>query len=252
MNKAEQVAEALRAEIVGDTLRPAAPLPSEARIGQRFEVSRGTVRDAIAQLRQEGLVVSYQGKGSFVRAVDERPRHTHTRFLAVDADGDWVDVATRGWDPVEAPTTYRGNATAELALTLGIEEHAPLYVHDRVLADQEGRRQSHRLHLPIATVVDHPALEAEPFVTPEQLYKALRDAGLELTCTDYIRARVPSPADIATLDLHDGGLILIIRRLVRSIDGRALALEETRLSSEDTQVMMRVSTSTHERPLRTT
>jgi GntR family transcriptional regulator len=108
---------------------------------------------------------------------------------------------------------------------------APLYVHDHVLADQEGHRQSHRLHLPIATVVAHPALEAEPFVTPEQLYEVLRDAGLEITCTDYVRARVPYPADIATLDLQDGGLVLITRRLVRSTDGHALALEETRLSS---------------------
>jgi GntR family transcriptional regulator len=241
------VAEALRAEIVSGALRAAEPLPSEARIAQRFDVSRGTAREALGRLRQEGLVVSYQGKGSFVRAVDERPRHTHTRFLAADPDGDWVDVATRGWDPIERPTTYRGTASADLALALGVEEHSPVFVHDRLLADAEGRRQAHRLYLPIATVMAFPALEAEPFVTPEQLYGVLHDGGQELRCYDFLRARVPSPADAATLDIGEG-LMFVIRRAVRGTDGRTLALEETKLSGHDTQVMMQVAVSGHGNP----
>jgi GntR family transcriptional regulator len=243
MGKAAKVADALRHEIEAGRLRAAEPLPSEARLVERFDVSRGTIREAVGLLRQEGLVVSYQGKGSFVRAADERARHTHTRFLAAGPDGAWVDVATRGWEPVDRPTTYRGTASADLALALGVEEHSPLFVHDRLLVDAEGRRQAHRLYLPVRTVLAHPALEREPFVTPEQLYRVLRADGGALTCFDFLRARVPSPADAATLDLSDGGLMFVVRRAVRSEDGRTLALEETKFAAHDTQIMMQVAVS---------
>ena len=62
-----QVADALRADITSGALPVGAPLPSEATIVQRFEVARATARAAVAILRAEGLVVTYSGRGSFVR-----------------------------------------------------------------------------------------------------------------------------------------------------------------------------------------
>ncbi|MBW4716855.1 GntR family transcriptional regulator [Saccharothrix obliqua] len=238
MTKASEVAEALRARIASGELRPAAPLPSEARIGAEYAVSRGTVRDAIARLRQDGLVASHRGRGTFVRHAGARPRHTHARLLATDDDGDWVDVATRGWHAAETATRV-GAADAELALDLGVEEHSPVHVHERLLVAPDGRRQARRLHLPAATALAHPALTREPFVTPERLYRVLRADGQEVRCTDLVRVRVPSPAD-AALAVPDGGLVFVVRRVVRGGDGRALALEETRLSAEDTQLRVEV------------
>jgi DNA-binding GntR family transcriptional regulator len=52
---AEQVAEALRAKILGGELRPGAPLP-ELAIAASTGVSRNTIRDAIRLLGREGLV----------------------------------------------------------------------------------------------------------------------------------------------------------------------------------------------------
>ncbi len=47
---------------------PGSPLPSETELMDQFTASRGTVREAIALLRREGLVVTAQGRGSFVRS----------------------------------------------------------------------------------------------------------------------------------------------------------------------------------------
>jgi GntR family transcriptional regulator len=40
-------------------------LPSVRSLMQAYEVSDGTVKRALAQLRAEGLIVTYQGRGSF-------------------------------------------------------------------------------------------------------------------------------------------------------------------------------------------
>jgi GntR family transcriptional regulator len=61
-----QLADILRAMIKSGELQPRAPLPSESYLQQEQGVSRGTVRTAVAILRDEGLVVTIGGRGTFV------------------------------------------------------------------------------------------------------------------------------------------------------------------------------------------
>lgn len=42
-------------------------IPSEAKLGAAFEVSRLTVRQALYELRVEGYVIREKGRGTFVR-----------------------------------------------------------------------------------------------------------------------------------------------------------------------------------------
>jgi GntR family transcriptional regulator len=65
-----QLADILRGMITSGELRPRAPLPSESYLQQEQGVSRGTVRMAVAILRDEGLVVTIGGRGTFVRLHD--------------------------------------------------------------------------------------------------------------------------------------------------------------------------------------
>ncbi|GAB2660071.1 hypothetical protein GCM10027271_18480 [Saccharopolyspora gloriosae] len=69
----QQVANALRAAILTRTLTPGEKLPSGAELAKRYSVARMTVQQAIRILRDEGLVVSRQGSGVFVRERTERP-----------------------------------------------------------------------------------------------------------------------------------------------------------------------------------
>ncbi|HEX3790336.1 MAG TPA: GntR family transcriptional regulator [Pseudonocardiaceae bacterium] len=262
--KYQQVADALREDIANGVLPPAALLPSEAHLVERFAVSRDTARAAINALKSEGLVTVLHGRGAFVRARSERPAHTHHRAItdtgitapagtgARFADTD-IDADT--WRPVEEPTTYRGEATPELALALGVPEHTPLFIADRLLTDKAGRRLSHRLYLPITTCVDIPALAEDPFRTPGALYTALADGGFPLAFVEQVRAKMPTPDDANTLHIPDGTPMLLTRRVTvvnpggaanhatdqeigHGQDGpvRVLAMEETRLSAEDAQL----------------
>lgn len=63
--KWEQIADVLRARIASGELPPRT-LVSEVQLEAEFGVARGTVRKATAALRDEGLLVTTPGMGSFV------------------------------------------------------------------------------------------------------------------------------------------------------------------------------------------
>jgi GntR family transcriptional regulator len=61
-----QIKQILRAEITAGVWRQGDKLPPEPELMRRFGVSRITVGTALRDLAAEGLVVRYQGRGTFV------------------------------------------------------------------------------------------------------------------------------------------------------------------------------------------
>ncbi|EWM14464.1 GntR family transcriptional regulator [Kutzneria sp. 744] len=68
-----QVANALRAAILTKTFSPGDRLPSRNDLAKKYNVAPMTVQNALRELREEGLIVSRQGSGVFVRERTERP-----------------------------------------------------------------------------------------------------------------------------------------------------------------------------------
>jgi len=62
-------------------------LPSEHELAKSFEVSRPVVRDALKRLRDEGIIYSRQGAGSFVRGRSEA-RETLSVFRPAETIAD--------------------------------------------------------------------------------------------------------------------------------------------------------------------
>lgn len=61
-----QLVQSLRTDILRGTFRVGSQLPTEEELCERFSVSRHTVREALRQLRADGLVSSRQGSGTTV------------------------------------------------------------------------------------------------------------------------------------------------------------------------------------------
>jgi DNA-binding GntR family transcriptional regulator len=61
-----QLAALLRAQIQSGALPPGSPLPSILRLSQEYGVATNTVRKSLTILKNEGLVVSVSGYGTFV------------------------------------------------------------------------------------------------------------------------------------------------------------------------------------------
>ncbi len=62
-----------------------ARLPTEADLATRFDVSRPVVREALARLREDGVIISRQGSGSYV---SRRPAGAVLEFTQVDSIAD--------------------------------------------------------------------------------------------------------------------------------------------------------------------
>jgi DNA-binding GntR family transcriptional regulator len=69
----QQISEILRSRIAR-TLSSGDPVASEAQIQREFGVARTTARRAIRVLRNEGLVHTVHGEGTFVGAPNAAPR----------------------------------------------------------------------------------------------------------------------------------------------------------------------------------
>lgn len=76
----EQLAARLKAEILSGSRPSGERLPPEKTLADACGVSLITVRQAMAKLAEEGLVIRKQGKGTFVRA----PKYTrdYTRIMS--------------------------------------------------------------------------------------------------------------------------------------------------------------------------
>lgn len=72
-NLAERIIARLGADIRGGRLGPGARLPTEQALTSTLGVSRAVVREAVAALRADGLVVTRRGSGAYVADPAARP-----------------------------------------------------------------------------------------------------------------------------------------------------------------------------------
>ena len=83
MPKYQRIAEWLQQKIADGTYGPGDKLPSEQELREQFDVSRQTVRSALAVLEEEGLIYGRQGSGNFVRDPTEEEAGKSRRFAVV-------------------------------------------------------------------------------------------------------------------------------------------------------------------------
>ncbi|MFC9245193.1 GntR family transcriptional regulator [Streptomyces sp. NPDC057136] len=67
----QHAADAIRREIKAGRFKPGEQLPSYKELQERFNIASMTARSALGVLRDEGLVYTVQGRGSFVADKDQ-------------------------------------------------------------------------------------------------------------------------------------------------------------------------------------
>jgi GntR family transcriptional repressor for pyruvate dehydrogenase complex len=66
-----RVVAGLKDRVLSGELAPGSKLPTESELIEEYAVSRTVVREAVTRLRGEGLVETFQGRGSFVLTLPE-------------------------------------------------------------------------------------------------------------------------------------------------------------------------------------
>lgn len=90
----QQVADAIRAEIMAGTLPPGKRIPSIRDLAQRYQVAQMTANNAVSLLRTAGLVYTSPGRGTFVHSDAEAVAGDPEKPSGVDAVNQRVDELT--------------------------------------------------------------------------------------------------------------------------------------------------------------
>lgn len=129
------VAMKLREGILSGKYPPNSKLPSLHDLIEEFRVSTISIRRAIAELTNEGLIYGEQGRGIFVK-----PKSVIHRVLPVSANSSTGDeIARAGFKPrIQELKRDRIAAPEEVALRLGLPPRTKIHRHQKmVFADEE-------------------------------------------------------------------------------------------------------------------
>ena len=105
------ISEQIQQQIIDGNYLPGDKLPSERELIEKWQVSRITIRRAIANLVQQGLVSTYQGKGAFV---NQKHKVIYTlssplTFLQDDLGSQGIELSIQNivYEPVTPPSQIR-------------------------------------------------------------------------------------------------------------------------------------------------
>jgi DNA-binding FadR family transcriptional regulator len=149
--RGERVYEAVLSAIMDGSFALGSRLPTEVALAQRFSVSRPLVREALARLRDDGLVYSRQGSGSFVRA---RPDRSVLRFARLDSLAG-IHRIYEFRQSIEGDAAYWAATRGDRKM-LGAIAKALAVMDEAIESDQIGAVADFELHAAIARASVNP------------------------------------------------------------------------------------------------
>lgn len=207
-----QVKESLLSEIRSKQLKVGDLIPSESELQERFKVSRITIRRAIQELVQDGLLYTQQGKGTFV----SKPKASQELNLI----SSWAEtMAALGMHPETKVISYSEEpAPVNVAKMLDIPIGSMVYRLERLrYADKE----------PICIMINYlvPAIVPgflEKGLKGESLYEMLeRNYNIMLSrAEETVEAKAAKVSEAAMLNVKRGFPLLHATRVTYDITDR--------------------------------
>lgn len=230
-----QVADELRRGIRNGTYTPGQRLASERELGVTYGTSRVTIRQAIAELRAEGLIIAEHGRGLFVR----RPREVMRLGRSRLSKTEWhagrgmftTDAADHGFTPRVEVEIRREAADDRTAHLLAVDAGADVLVRDRLMFADERPVQLARSQLP-ADLVGNTAIEEEE-TGPGGIYARLAELGREPdNFVQVVGSRMPTPEEASALQLDGGTPVLLVTRIAYDAAERPVEVNDMVLAAD--------------------
>ena len=210
----QQLQRALRDAIEKGVIAPEDALPPERDLAEMLGVSRITVRKAIDELAEEGLLVRKQGSGTFVSNRVEKNFAKLTSFSE--------DMRARGRDPRSVwLTKAAGTVTPEESLTLRSSPGTPVFRFHRIRYADDAP-----MALEYATVLATclPSVEA----VETSLYEALEKTGNRpVRALQRLRAVLFTAEQAKLLKAQERDAGLLVARVGYLKDGRAVEFSQS-------------------------
>jgi GntR family transcriptional regulator len=209
-----QVKTSILRQIEAGHWRPGDRLPSEDELGERFHVSKITVRQALRELALIGYIRREQGRGTFVQRPPllEGPRKLTSFSEEMRRQG--VRASSQVLEQGVVP------ASADVASILGIAEDEPVFRLRRLRLADGDPMGVQTAYIPVCLA---PRIEAHDFEIAS-LYEVLGEdyALVPATAHETHFAFAVGVDDAALLRLDIGAPVMGAELIARLPDGRAL------------------------------
>ena len=185
-------------------------LPSEREIASMLDISRVTVRKALAELVEDGVLTQKRGSGTFVTGGNQRVEQRLSRLTSFTED-----MLARGLTPsVRWLLKTVAPPTPEEAMVLGLS------TGERVIRLRRLRLADDR-PMALEQAVVAARLLANPEAIGNSLYAALEAAGIRpVRALQRLSAESLNAEDARVLGVEPGAPALYIERITYLKDGR--------------------------------
>jgi GntR family transcriptional regulator len=221
-----RIADDLRLLMETGAYQPGDQLPTYEDLCGRYRCSTGVARKAIDLLRNQGLVISQQGKGVFVRERLRPKRYGISRYRrSAWQQGTAIHDAEAQGQGFGVRQVYRelGEVPAPPAVTqaFGLSPSAPVWVRRRttIVADRPHQLADSYYPLDLATGTALTRVDSGPGGG----FARLEEAGEPLAeISEDWSARMPTSPESSLLQLPGGTPVIDLTRVVYDVHGRAV------------------------------
>jgi GntR family transcriptional regulator len=205
----QQLRDLLAERIAKGEWKPGSIIPNEGDLAREFGVSAGTMRKALAMLENEHLITRKQGRGTFVN--DPVAEGLADRFCNIRGAGGNPVVGR-----VEASEVEQAAATEIEARRLQLLSGDPVWRIRRVRFDGDSALMYEDVSLPVALF---PGLSE----SSSRIVLLAHQYGLLLGKADEkLSVGMATGEAAAALNIPEGSPVMVLDRVVRTIDGRAV------------------------------
>lgn len=204
-----QLERELLARIKQNEWEPGELIPTESEICAAYELSRTTVRQALANLVHQGVIVRRAGKGSFVR---------ENRIMSDPRGILQGGMEAAGLIPRRKVLSFQVTPSEPNdAEDLGLSENAPVLKVTRVLVGDATPIALTKIVMPRELVPNLTAADFEELDT----YEVLAREGIRLAWGSVtVESRLPDEDEATILEIPPGSPVLTTRRLTHLANGR--------------------------------
>lgn len=201
-----RIADDLRARIESGELGPGQQLPTQLELVDQYEVARMTVRQALNELVNEGLVISRRPQGLFVRdrkRMAYRPQSEFHRPPSDVMDRFMAAITQEGRTPSQTIDVALSKPPTEVQQRLNIDPDATVVVRRRTRSIDGEPFNINDSYYPLDIVAN------SDIMSPSDIARGASEVLSELGHTqvraiDEIYVRAPRPEEVSRLDLAPG------------------------------------------------
>lgn len=220
-----RIADDIRAKIETGELAAGEKIATLDALADQYLCSVGAVRAAVDMLKQQGLLISRQGAGIYVRERTVARRHGMDRYSrTVWSGGSSILIAEAAGQGHEASQLIRflgvTPAPAAVAERLGIEADDQVFVRRRTTLIDGRPNQLADSYYPLALADEVPSLKRED-TGPGGGFARIEEAGHVLgRIREEITVRMPRGPEVSTLQLPEGTPVAELTRTVCDTKGQ--------------------------------